>query len=145
VNQPGLPDEGANPIFKDLFGARVPTIPPTTEPATTSTAESATSAVPESAVVAKPLRRFIGVLGAVMPDRRRKLYTSASLDGGVEIPQDAIILQRRLPASLEDGLERDVVWVDADADIFHFTRRPRWSRDPDGGSSWPTSENVIRP
>ena len=82
----------------------------------------------------KPLQRFAGFLGNVMSDGRRKVFTTARLDEGVEVPQAAIRAYSESPENETDGLKRDVVWVDADADIFYFSTRPRPRRDSQGGS-----------
>jgi hypothetical protein len=83
--------------------------------------------------IEQQLRRFVGILDYLMPDGRRKIYTSSLLDEGVEIFDSAIRFYRHLPPSKEDGLEYDVVWVDADTDIIYFTRRRKPNRDPEGG------------
>jgi hypothetical protein len=68
-----------------------------------------------------------------MADNRRKIYTTSRLDEGVEVPVFAIRVHGQSPQDETDGLIRDVIWVDFDADIFYFSRRPRLNRDPDGG------------
>ena len=93
----------------------------------------------------KPLRRFVGFLGKVMDDGRRKVYTTSGLDEGVEVPNETIRVLLASPENETDGLKRDVVWVDTDADIFYFSTRPRASRDPSGGEGFPRGESIVGP
>ena len=83
--------------------------------------------------------KFEGYRGQLL-DGRRKIYTSSILNDGVEVPEAAILACRSLPTSDTEPLPRDVVWVDANADIIYFTRRRRADRDPDGGTGFPRSD-----
>ena len=69
---------------------------------------------------------------------RRRIYTSSTLEEGVEIFETDIRNFRRLPKSKVDGLQYDVVWVDVDADIISFRRWRTSGRDPLGGNPDPT-------
>ena len=82
----------------------------------------------------KGLRRIIGILDRLTDEGRRRIYTSSSLDEGMEIFAADIRNFRKLPKSKMDGLEYDVVWIDADADVISFRRRRRSDRDPEGGN-----------
>jgi hypothetical protein len=88
----------------------------------------------------KALRRFVGFRGKVMGDGRRKIYFNSDLDRGAEVPDDAIRVYRPAPADKTDGLVRDIIWVDTDADVFYFSRSPRSGRDPIGGDGLQSTE-----
>jgi len=82
--EPQLPPPKANTFIQQVSGKTVPARGPSVSNANGS---------------GKGFQRIIGILDEVTQEGRRKIYTSSSLDEGVEIWEDDIRNFRRLPKS----------------------------------------------
>lgn len=84
------------------------------------------------------LRKLVGFLAAAPTtnDELRRLFADHALDRGIDIPVSAIRYWVRLEADRHDGLERDTVWIEHDADLLYFSRTPPERDDPPGGNGF---------
>jgi hypothetical protein len=89
------------------------------------------------------IRRLTGLLGKANGGIRT-LYTSHTLREGLYVNEDDILDFRQAPVDA-DGLQRDILFVDEDADIIRWSRDER--RDRSGGNGFDPGPRpgIIRP
>jgi len=88
------------------------------------------------------LLSFVGFIEELHIDPRVwRIYTCLDLKDGVDVFEDDVLHHERLAPDLRDGLRRDVVVVDGDADVIYWSRTPpRTIREPGGGNGFPYPE-----